>query len=229
MMSGNQQGMGQQGHHGGPPPYGQSGPGGGQGGPGAYGGRPPAGGGGPGGFIPPPGNGGGGNGGGYSQQHNMRGNANSSRGFQWVSAAGGFIPPNAVQGGIEVDGKPLFVARAMYKGGLHPGKAAEHIQDGGCSIGYGHKEVNLGEYQVLCGDASKLKWINQINELIIQGFTPVEGGYEETGEPLFIAKTMYDGSQQLGKCAPHIKKGMSFPYGHKEKTADKYLVLAYTN
>ncbi|KAJ2504217.1 hypothetical protein H4217_009443, partial [Coemansia sp. RSA 1939] len=135
----------------------------------------------------------------------------------------GQIPPNAVQGGAEKDGKPLFVARAIYKGGLHPGKAGEHIQGGGCSIGYGHKEVNLNEYQVLCGNAANLKWVEQENSLVVQGFNPVEGGYEESGEPLFIAKTLYDGSQQLGKCGAHIKHGMSFAYGHKEKTVDKYM------
>ncbi|KAJ1668711.1 hypothetical protein IW140_001998 [Coemansia sp. RSA 1813] len=256
MMSGNPQGAGGPGR-GQPPNYGQSGshggaPGGppqGYGGP-APGGRPQGYGGSSGG--PPQGYGGpapggapqgygagapGGRAGGYGPsgssgnhgQQNMRGNANSSRGFQWVTTKNNQIPPNAVQGGVEKDGKPLFVARAMYKGGLHPGKAGEHIQGGGCSIGFGHKEVNLNEYQVLCGSANNLKWVEQENSLVVQGFTPVEGGYEESGEPLFIAKTLYDGSQQLGKCGAHIKHGMSFAYGHKEKSVDKYMVLAYTN
>ncbi|KAJ1852430.1 hypothetical protein LPJ73_002831 [Coemansia sp. RSA 2703] len=160
--------------------------------------------------------------------HQERG-ANSNRGLHWVSASNGNIPPQAVQGGVEKDGTPLFVARAMYKGGLHPGKAGPHIQDGGCAIGWGHKEVNVSEYQVLCGDASQLRWVNQNKELVIQGFKPVDAGHEETGEPLYIAKTLYEGSQQLGKCAPHIKHGMSFPYGHKERTTDKYMVLAYAS
>ncbi|KAJ1759326.1 hypothetical protein LPJ58_002325 [Coemansia sp. RSA 1591] len=115
----------------------------------------------------------------------------------------------------------------MYKGGLHPGKAGQHIQDGGCSIGWGHKEVNVREYQVLCGDASKLRWVKQEGALSVQGFKPVDAGHEETGEPLYVAKAMYDGSQQLGKCAPHIKKGMAFAYGHKERTTDEYMVLAH--
>ncbi|KAI8321703.1 hypothetical protein GQ54DRAFT_250272, partial [Martensiomyces pterosporus] len=147
--------------------------------------------------------------------------------FQWISASNGHIPPNAVQGGIEKDGKPLFVARTMYKGGLHPGKAAPHLEDGGCNIGWGHKEVAVSEYQVLCGDASKLRWVKQEGALNIQGFIPVQAGHEETGEPLYIAKTLVEGSQQLGKCAPHIKKGMSYPYGHKEKDTNDYMVLAY--
>lgn len=172
--------------------------------------------------------------GGYGQQQQPqqsqqpgRGGFNSNRGVQWVSATNGHIPGGAVQGGIEKDGAPLFVARAIYKGGLHPGKAGRHIQDGGCVIGWGHKEINLSDYQILCGDASQLRWVNQEGELNIQGFRPVEAGHEETGEPLYVAKTLAEGSQQLGKCAPHIKHGMSFPYGHKERTTDSYKVLAY--
>ncbi|KAJ1859051.1 hypothetical protein LPJ76_000443 [Coemansia sp. RSA 638] len=153
--------------------------------------------------------------------------AQNTSGTHWVTATDGFIPSGAVQGGTEKDGTPLFVARAMYKGGLHPGKAGQHIQDGGCSIGWGHKEVNVREYQVLCGDASKLRWVKQEGALSVQGFKPVDAGHEETGEPLYVAKAMYDGSQQLGKCAPHIKKGMAFAYGHKERTTDEYMVLAH--
>ncbi|KAJ2305902.1 hypothetical protein IWW55_001708, partial [Coemansia sp. RSA 2706] len=130
---------------------------------------------------------------------------------------------------LEADGKPLFVARAMYKGGLHPGKASQHLENGGCNIGYAHREVAVSEYQVLCGDASKLKWVKQEGALNIQGFVPVEAGHEESGEKLFIGKTLHEGSQQLGKCAPHIKKGMSFAYGHKERETKEYMVLAYAD
>ncbi|KAI7833714.1 hypothetical protein BX661DRAFT_177398 [Kickxella alabastrina] len=128
-----------------------------------------------------------------SPQDGARSNSIANTGLQWVSASNNHIPLNPVQGGIEKNGKPLFVARAMYKGGLHPGK-------GGCNIGWGHKEVAVADYQVLCGDA-----------------------------PLYIAKTLYEGSQQLGKCAPHIKKGMAFPYGHKERDCSEYMVLAYAD
>ncbi|KAJ2909053.1 hypothetical protein GGI21_002270, partial [Coemansia aciculifera] len=138
-------------------------------------------------------------------------------------------PPAPSLPPLEKNGAPLFVARAMYKGGLHPGKAGRHIENGGCAIGFGHKEVNVREYQILCGDASQVRWVKQDGQLNIQGFKPVECGHEESGEPLYIAKTMTEGSQQLGKCAPHIKKGMSYPYGHKELTTENYMVLAYTN
>ncbi|KAJ2375822.1 hypothetical protein IW150_002335 [Coemansia sp. RSA 2607] len=149
--------------------------------------------------------------------------------LQWVSASNAHIPPNPVQGGIEKDGTPLFVARAFYKGGLHPGKAGQHLENGGCNIGWGHKEIAVDNYQVLCGDAANLRWVRQEGALDVQGFRPFPAGHEETGEPLFVAKTLHEGSQQLGKCAPHIKKGMAFPYNHKERTTDQYMVLAYAD
>ncbi|KAJ1838175.1 hypothetical protein LPJ57_011209, partial [Coemansia sp. RSA 486] len=91
---------------------------------------------GPGGFVPPQhggNNSGGGSGGpnpnmrpgsgpnmgpgsGYSGARPQERGANATRGLQWVNASNGQIPPQAVQGGVETDGTPLFVARAMYKG-----------------------------------------------------------------------------------------------------------------
>ncbi|KAJ2640540.1 hypothetical protein GGF44_002540 [Coemansia sp. RSA 1694] len=211
-------GYGQQGHGGPPPPgYAQQGQG--------HGGPPPGQQGygqqGQGYGGPPPGQG---QGYGYGRTP-----PRADMGPQWVTASNGHIPPNPVQGGIESDGTPLFVARAIYKGGLHPGKAGQHLEGGGCLIGYGHKEVGLAEYQVLCGDASRLRWAAQEGSLNIKNCVPFSAGHEESGEPLYIAKTLHERSQQLGKCAPHIKKGMSFPYGHKELSAEKYMVLCYAD
>ncbi|KAJ2742966.1 hypothetical protein GGI20_004099 [Coemansia sp. BCRC 34301] len=201
-------GQGQGYGHGGPPPpgYGQ-GQGYGQGH--GYGGPPPG-----------------------QQQGQGQGHGGpppQGNGLQWVTASDGHIPPNPVQGGIESNGTPLFIARAMYKGGMHPGKAGQHLEGGGCLIGYGHKEVGLSEYQVLCGDASRLRWVAQDGLLNLDGCVPYPAGHEETNEPLYVAKTLHERSQQLGKCAPHIKKGMSFPYGRKELTAEKYMVLCYAD
>jgi hypothetical protein len=51
--------------------------------------------------------------------------------LRWVPAHGklniaslGFKP---VEGGREDDGSPLYVAQALYKGVVHPGKASEKL------------------------------------------------------------------------------------------------------
>ncbi|ORX72426.1 hypothetical protein DL89DRAFT_291591 [Linderina pennispora] len=103
--------------------------------------------------------------------------------FEWVAARDGAIPPRAIAGGVERDGRPLFIARAFFKGGLHPGKAAPHIQNGGFAMGWGGGEHNLNEYFVLCGNANAVQW--------------VAAGKEADGVPLFVAKANFQNSQQL--------------------------------
>ena len=56
--------------------------------------------------------------------------------FRWVR--GGSVPSNAVAGGSE-PGRTLYVCRASYNGGTHPGKWIA----GRCNIGWGGREVGL--------------------------------------------------------------------------------------
>ncbi|KAJ1655313.1 hypothetical protein IWQ61_004915 [Dispira simplex] len=147
--------------------------------------------------------------------------------FHWVPASNGSIPPNAVQGGRERDGKPLYIARQFYKGGLHPGKAAPHLD--GCYIAYNGKEVQVKDYEVLCGPATALKWAACQGAINFAGTNvrPVVDCNEADGEPLYIAKTRYDGGEQIGKAGAHLRNGMVFGYADKERSAEEYYVLCY--
>lgn len=53
------------------------------------------------------------------------------RGLVWVNAHGKLNPDSLgkrpVEGGRENDGTPLYVAKAPYKGAVHPGKASEKL------------------------------------------------------------------------------------------------------
>ncbi|KAJ7497107.1 carbohydrate-binding module family 12 protein [Mycena latifolia] len=73
-------------------------------------------------------------------------------GLRWVDASGilnvsslGFRP---VEGGREADGTPLYVAEALHKGAVHPGKASEKLD--GAYIAYDGGEENVKFYRVLC-------------------------------------------------------------------------------
>ena len=66
---------------------------------------------------------------------------------RWIPAQGGQIPDGAVKLGAEADGTPLYVARAWYQGGLHPGKVRPEFLS--ANIGFGGKEVKVFEYEVL--------------------------------------------------------------------------------
>ena len=50
---------------------------------------------------------------------------------EWVQMSGALDPahllPPPVEAGNEKDGVPLFIARANYGGGVHPGKAGPKI------------------------------------------------------------------------------------------------------
>ncbi|KAL8283941.1 hypothetical protein RQP46_005373 [Phenoliferia psychrophenolica] len=54
---------------------------------------------------------------------------------------------NAVDGGKDSDGTPLYVGLVDYEGGSFPGKASPNFS--GCNFGYGGKEVNVAEYKIL--------------------------------------------------------------------------------
>lgn len=65
--------------------------------------------------------------------------------FQWVSSAQGTpLPTNPVATGSE-DGVPLYVCRAPYNSGIHPGK----VVAGNCNFGWGGYEVVASQYEVL--------------------------------------------------------------------------------
>jgi hypothetical protein len=66
---------------------------------------------------------------------------------QWVRASGGTIPGGAVQAGNEANGAPLYICRAQYNGGLHPGKTRPGFN--GCNIPYGGQELTVPVYDII--------------------------------------------------------------------------------
>ncbi|KAJ1918774.1 hypothetical protein H4219_002393 [Mycoemilia scoparia] len=147
--------------------------------------------------------------------------------FTWVSSGSGQVPPNAIQGGIEKTGLPLYIARTTFKNGVHPGKCGSHLSNGGFSMGWGGRELNMGSYEVLCGDVSRLKWVRVSGKLHDNpGVRLVKAGSEEDGTPLFVSKVLHHGSQHLGKAGFHLN-GTNFGYGGREVVESEYYVLAY--
>ncbi|KAJ2002305.1 hypothetical protein GGI04_003396 [Coemansia thaxteri] len=149
-----------------------------------------------------------------------------SRPFEWVRASNGAIPSNALAQGVEHDGQPLYIARAFFKGGLHPGKAAPHLANGGFAMGWGGRTQQLNEYFVLCGDVNRAQWLPAHGPVTADRRVLIEAGHEANGERLYVARANVDNSQQLGKAGTHLG-GMSFSYGGAERGQEEYMVLAY--
>ena len=73
--------------------------------------------------------------------------AHVSHGLSWERATNGNVPENALIAGREADGQVLFLCRAKYRGGVHPGKVRAEFR--GCNIPWGGKEISIPEYEVL--------------------------------------------------------------------------------
>ena len=67
--------------------------------------------------------------------------------LDWEKTTGA-LPADAIQGGAE-NGKPLYIGRAPYAEGMHPGKVFSVGKNHICNIGYGGKEITLNEFEVL--------------------------------------------------------------------------------
>jgi len=58
----------------------------------------------------------------------------------------GRLPAGAIRGGVDDNGRiPLFICRAHYRNGIHPGK----LREGRCNIGWGGEEIVLRRFEVL--------------------------------------------------------------------------------
>ena len=64
-----------------------------------------------------------------------------------TKASGGHVPSNAIKGGHESDGTPLYLCSGEHMGGTHPGKTRDGFA--GCNIGWGGKEVAINPYEIL--------------------------------------------------------------------------------
>ncbi|KAI0226206.1 hypothetical protein L0F63_004269 [Massospora cicadina] len=147
-----------------------------------------------------------------SQQFGQHHNA-----FQWVQASNGSVPPNAVQGGMESDGRPLFIGRHTHEGSLIPGKVAPHLE--GILISYGGKEIHYPDYEVL-------KFMDAFK---FQGWVPFACGHEANGLELFVCKTRIGSGEVIGKVSTDMSNGMLYGYDTKEKSvkdSDVYYVLS---
>jgi hypothetical protein len=69
--------------------------------------------------------------------------------YRWINAADGQIPFGALPAGAEASPgrQTLYICRARFRGGLHPGKVRPAF--GACNISWGGREWKVPVYQVL--------------------------------------------------------------------------------
>lgn len=146
-------------------------------------------------------------------------------GLRWVWAKNGRIPPMSVKGGKENRGI-LYICRAHFRGGIHPGKVVNFK----CNIGWGGREYTISRFQVLAGKAP-IKWVGSpirsrsslpapSNSKFVPGaasknvFYKFIGGKEANGTPLAICRVNY---RTLGSHPGKVVNGnCNFGYGGRE-------------
>jgi len=144
----------------------------------------------------------------------------------WVLTHGKTMPPGALVVGKEHDWT-LYIGRSYVDGGVQVGKASPAFKKG-CVLGYGNDEHHVEDYEVLVGDMSGLRWVPTSGRLDVESlrYRPVEGGHENNGAPLYIAKASYKGVEHPGKASTSLN-GAYIPYGSEEKCIKEYCVLCY--
>jgi hypothetical protein len=125
----------------------------------------------------------------------------------WIS--NGPVPANAVQGGYE-NGKPVYVCRGRYAGGIHPGKLVGER----CYIGYSGREVALDNYQILVGSG---KW-----QKPAEGYAGALVAGSENGAPLYLCRGRHAWGMNPGKV---VDDKCNTGYNGAEKTIDKFEVF----
>jgi len=132
----------------------------------------------------------------------------------WISASDGQTPAGSLKGGEERDGTPLFVCRAKYRNGLHPGK----LIGKNCNITYGGTQIVVSSYEVLT-NVKNPDWQFASNGQIFEG--TVQGG-QELDRRLFICRVPFNGGLHPGKV---IARNCNIPFEGTEIVASDYELL----
>lgn len=144
----------------------------------------------------------------------------------WTAGTHGLLPPLAIQGGHESDGKLLYVARAPYKHGIHPGKASLNFM----YISYDGKEIIIyDEFQLLVGDKGSVSWVlvnGRFSHDKLNGAIAVLGGVDTDGEPLYIAQIAHNGGVHCGKVRDNGHAHI--PFSGSEIFGESYNVLVFS-
>lgn len=146
------------------------------------------------------------------------GPAPKAAGIDWVRASGGVVDVRAPAVGRDTNGAPLFVCSADNGGGTQqPGKIRPGFT--GCNFGYGGREMTARTYSVMVGQP---RWARASGGRVPPG--AIQAGSEKDGRPLFVCRTSFNGSIQIGKVRPEFT-GCNFGYGGREMTGNPYEVL----
>jgi hypothetical protein len=153
--------------------------------------------------------------------------------YYWKEYAG-VIPPDALPGGRDLDGRNTYIGQAyihghgLYVAQIFPGKNELDVP---C---YGVKKADK-DIKILCTKhADNFEWITTSNKYFHVNMTnklPVPGGYESVGNKglLNIGRLTYQGVLKVGRVTSYELENakLFFTHSNIEKQASFYQVLNY--
>ncbi|KAJ3163936.1 hypothetical protein HDU88_006105 [Geranomyces variabilis] len=146
----------------------------------------------------------------------------------WILTEGGAIPQGAIQAGQDAKtGKPYYIGRAYYNGGIWIGKAAAGQGDG-CHIAVDGKERAVLHYEILLGYANAVRWIDGAGALRnFQQYKMVEGGRTPQGAPVYVAQAHCRDNSVIPGGVSEQGKGCYVAYHDDESIEPTYRYLTY--
>uniref|UniRef100_A0A182Q766 Uncharacterized protein n=1 Tax=Anopheles farauti TaxID=69004 RepID=A0A182Q766_9DIPT len=130
----------------------------------------------------------------------------------------GPFPPNMVRAGVDSDGEVIYVGRAFHEGEMIPAKVIPTKNV--AFLCYGGEEVLKEDFEVLRHGA--FVWEYASNGSVPE--TAVRIGQTAEGEPLYMGRAIYNGSQTPGKV--HPSHGCCYlPFDGAEVSVTDYEVM----
>uniref|UniRef100_A0A4Y0BI90 DUF3421 domain-containing protein n=1 Tax=Anopheles funestus TaxID=62324 RepID=A0A4Y0BI90_ANOFN len=137
--------------------------------------------------------------------------------WQHCNVSGPF-PPNMVRAGIDCDGEVIYVGRAFHEGDMVPAKVIPTKNV--AFVCHGGEEVLKEDFEVLRYGA--FVWEYASNGSVPE--TAMKIGQTTDGEPLYMGRAIYSGSQTPGKV--HPSHGCCYlPFDGAEVSVTDYEVL----
>ncbi|KAJ2855544.1 hypothetical protein GGI22_004102, partial [Coemansia erecta] len=139
------------------------------------------------------------------------------------------LPPDAIRAG-SYKGESFYVGRSRVSdGSMQVGMLL--MSKGGLIIAYGGKASMYRHFEVLCGPARAVKWVQGKGRFDPNEFTgkarPFVCGSEKSGEPVYAASATHKDHEYGGRVSAKVK-GMMFSYKGSEEREKNYFVLCET-
>jgi hypothetical protein len=116
---------------------------------------------------------------------------------QYIEESQGVVPTRDADGWT-----PVYVASAVFARSVHPCKFVPGL---GVRVPYGGQELeHQGQFDLLPIDPYRMEWVSTSRGRVPPNRTPIVGGYEQGGQPLYHTMGTINDVSVPGKTGPHL-------------------------